>query len=99
MEKKIPLIKQMNGSIVSSAMSAIQTVLDNLTQKIDKYLAKANSYIDAATNRIKDIRKFISNIACQIAKYMKIVFDKMMEFAMKQFNNGMTAVVAALHSF
>tara|TARA_B100001564_G_scaffold359394_1_gene381015 strand:+ start:17899 stop:19512 length:1614 start_codon:yes stop_codon:yes gene_type:complete len=96
MEKKIPLIKQMNGSIVSSAMSAIQTVLDNLTQKIDKYLAKANSYIDAATNRIRDIRKFISNIACQIAKYMKIVFDKMMEFAMKQFNNGMTAVVAAL---
>ena len=96
MEKKICLVKPQNGNLVNSALTAIQTILDNLAQRIDKHLSRLHSYVDAATERIQDIRKYMSNIACQIAKYMKIIFDQMMEFQLKKLNINMSAVIAAL---
>ncbi len=96
MEKKICLVKPQNGNLINSALTAIQTILDNLAQRIDKHLSRLHSYVDAATERIRDIRKYMSNIACQIAKYMKIIFNQIMEFQLKKLNIGMSAVIAAL---
>ena len=96
MEKKICLVKPQNGNLITSALTAIQTILDNLAQRIDKHLSRLHSYVDAATERIQDIRKYMSNIACQIAKYMKIIFDQIMEFQLKKLNINMSAVIAAL---
>jgi len=78
---------------VQSALKAIQTELDNLTKDIDKILNAANSYIDAVTNLLGSIQSLISDIACRIAKYMKIVFDKIMEYVLKQINKSLSPTV------
>lgn len=78
---------------VQSALKAIQTELDNLTRDIDKILNAANAYIDAATNLLGSIQSLISDIACRIAKYMKIVFDKIMEYVLKQINKNLSPTV------
>ena len=69
-----------------------------MTKKIDKFLQSIQSYIDAVTNKIQDIRSFIRGISGEIAKYMKIIFDKVMEYAIKIINKQMNKVVAALPS-
>jgi uncharacterized protein YoxC len=78
---------------VQSALKAIQTELDNLTKDINKILNAANSYIDAATNLLGSIQSLISDIACKIAKYMKIIFDKIMEYVLKQINKSLSPTV------
>lgn len=83
---------------VQSAIKAIQTAIDNVTQKISKYLNAITSYIDAVSNTIDSLQKVISDAACEIAKYMKIIFDKIMEYALKILNKGLTQVVSALPS-
>jgi len=92
----IPLMKP--DDKIGSALKAIQTVLDNLTQKITKYLNAATSYIDAVTSKITEIQSLIANAACEIAKYMKIVFDKIMEYVLKQLNKNLTKAVSAIPS-
>ena len=82
--------------IVTSAISAIQTVINTLTQKLNSYLSAISSYIDAASNIISNIQNLIANAACEIAKFMKIIFDKIMEYALKILNKGLTKAVAAL---
>lgn len=72
-----------------SAMKAIQTILDELTKNIDKVLQTAQAYIDAASALISDIQRLISNAACEIAKYMKILFDKLMEYILKLTNKSL----------
>jgi hypothetical protein len=80
-------------NIVQSALKAIQTELDNLTKDIDKILNSALDYVDAVSNLLGSIESLISNIACKIAKYMKIVFDKIMEYILKQINKGLAPTV------
>ena len=85
----------------SSAMSGIQTALDNLMVKIDGWLATITSYIDAASaiiNSLKDMKSLLERIACEIAKYMKILMDKMMEYVLKMLNKTLTIAVAAIPS-
>ena len=82
--------------MVKSSLKAIQTVLDNLTKEIDKILNSALSYIDAVTNLLDSIENLISNAACEIAKYMKVVFDKIMEYILKQINKGLSPTVSQL---
>jgi hypothetical protein len=79
--------------IVQSALKAIQTELDNLTKDIDKILNSALDYVDAVSNLLGSIESLISNFACKIAKYMKIVFDKIMEYILKQINKGLAPTV------
>jgi len=79
--------------LVGSALKAIQTVLENLTAAIDKYLNAAQSYIDAVSNTITDIQSIVNNAACEIAKYMKIVFDKIFEYCLKQINAALAPTV------
>jgi uncharacterized protein YoxC len=95
-QEKIVILKPDN--LVESAVKGIQTVLDTLTQKINKYLNAIQSYIDAVSNTISNIQNLIANAACEIAKYMKILFDKIMEYVLKLLNKTLTKVVSAMPS-
>ena len=81
---------------VQSAISAIQTIITKLTDRLNSYLAAISSYIDAVSSTGDNVQKLISDAACEIAKYMKIIFDKIMEYVLKQMNKAMTNAVAAL---
>lgn len=95
-QENIIILKPDN--IVGSAIKGIQTAIDKLVQKISKYLNAITSYIDAVSNTINDIRSLFANIACEIAKYMKIIFDKIMEYVLKLLNKALTKVVSAIPS-
>ena len=83
--------------MVGSAMKAIQTIIDNLTKKIDSALQAAQSYIDAASNMKGEmenrIKKLIADVACTIAKYLKIIFDKILEYILKIINCALAKAV------
>jgi hypothetical protein len=92
--KKTVLMTTQNS--VQSAMKAIKTAIENLTSEINKILNTAAAYIDAASSILSDIRDIISIFACEIAKYMKIIFDKIMEYALKQINKSLNKTVPAV---
>lgn len=96
LQEKIPLMKPTDK--VGSALRNIQVVLDNLLQKIDKYLNAITSYIDAVTSNVTDLSSLILIASQEISKYLKIVFDKVMEYVMKQLNKELTKVVSATPS-
>jgi len=96
LQEKIPLMKP--DDVVGSAVKGIQIVLDNLTQKISKYLNAVSSYIDAVSNTISNLQQLVSDAACTIAKYMKIIFDKIMEYVLKLLNKTLTKAVSAIPS-
>lgn len=83
--------------ITNSALKAMQVIIENLTNDINKYLNAAISYIDAATNVLSQIQTLISNAACEIAKYMKIIFDKIMEYVLKKINKTLSPTVGLLY--
>ena len=91
----IPLMKP--DDPIASAMSSIQILLNELVKKLDSYLSAINSYIDGL-RRPFDMKKYIEDISCQIAKNMKFILDKIMEYTMKILNKALTNVVAALPS-
>ena len=95
-QEKIPLMKP--DDKVGSAIKCIQTVLDNLMQKINKYVNAISSYVDAVSNTISNLSSLIAKAACEIAKYLKIIFDKIMEYVLKLLNKELTKVVAAMPS-
>jgi hypothetical protein len=80
-----------------SAMKAMQTEIDNLTREIDKILQAGLSYVDAASQILSDIVALIADFACTIAKYMKIIFDKIFEYVMKQINKEMSKTVDTMY--
>ena len=81
---------------VQSAMKAIQTIIENMTAKVDKYLNATQSYVDAVSSGADELQKFIRDAAQQMSKYMKVIYDKIMEFVLKQLNIVMQKVVAAM---
>ena len=85
-------------SFPQSNSKALQTVLDNLVKKIEKYVNTFQSYIDKVSNTIEDIQQIMRNAARELAKYIKPMMDKVMEFVMKKMNQALTTVVAALPS-
>ena len=87
-----------NCSFTSSNSKAIQTALDNLVKKVEGYISTFQSYIDKVSNVIDDIRKVLNDVACEIARYMKPLLDKVMEFVLKKLNQALTKVVAAMPS-
>jgi len=95
--EKIPLMKPGENKI-ASALKCIQTVLDNLMREIKKYLDAITCYADAVSGLITSIQNLIAKAACIIAKYMKIIFDKIMEYVLKLLNKELTKVVAAMPS-
>ena len=82
--------------LVGSAMKAIQTEIDNLTKKIDSVLQAAQSYVDAASSLISDIQKLIADVACIIAKYLKLIFDKILEYILKKINCALAPATDAI---
>jgi methyl-accepting chemotaxis protein len=82
--------------LVGSAMKAIQTEIDNLTKQIDSVLQEAQSYIDAASSMIGQIQKLIADVACVIAKYLKIIFDQILEYILKQINCALEKATDAI---
>ena len=97
-DEKIVLLKPDPQEHVPSALKGIQTAIDNLITKIDSYLQAIQSYVDAVTNTISDLQALMKSFAQEIAKYMKVIFDKVMEFVMKTLNKALSKVVAALPS-
>ncbi len=83
---------------MESNQKAIQTALDRLVKKIEKYINTFQSYIDKVSNTIGDIQQVLRNAACEIAKYIKPLMDKVMEFVLKKLNEALTVVVAAMPS-
>jgi len=96
-KEKIPLMKPGENKI-ASALKCIQTVLDNLMREIKKYLDAITCYADAVSGLISSIQNLIAKAACIIAKYMKIIFDKIMEYVLKLLNKELTKVVSAMPS-
>ena len=101
-EEKIALMKPDPKEFISSSLKAIQTVIENLTNRIDTILQSLQSYADAITNNITDAQQAIQNIiqsaSREISKFMKPIFDKIQEFALKILNQGFNMIIAALPS-
>ena len=85
---------------VGSATKAIQTEVDTLTAKIDKFMGSRKQYVDAVSGppTKEEINKDIRDTACKISKFQKIIMDKISEYQSKKLNNELTAVVAAMPS-
>ena len=99
LEEKIVVMKP--GDPVKSAMIAVQTTLENLSKEIEHVQDAISSYsgaVAAVGNPVQSMQQLIQDTACQMAKYMKIVFDKIMEYVLKIMNKAMTKVVSALPS-
>ena len=97
-DEKIALLQPDSTSFISSALKGIQTAIENVTKKIDKYLQAFQSYVDAVSNVVNNIEKAVRDFACEVAKYVKQIFDKIAEYALKILNKGLNKVVAALPS-
>jgi len=87
---------------VQSAMKAMQTIIDTLTNKIDKFqkAIQGGGYIDmvSMTNPLEDMNREIDNSSQEMSKYMKIIMDKMMEFVNKTTNKELASAVSAMPS-
>ena len=85
---------------VGSATKAIQTEIDNLTTKVDKFLGARKSYIDAVSGPPSqdEINKEIRQTAVKVSKFQKIIMDKIGEYQTKKLNQALTTVVAAMPS-
>ena len=97
--EKIVVMKP--DDIVGSSMKAIQTVTENLSNELSYVQDALRSYtgaVSAIGNPAADMKKLIGDAACQLAKYMKIIFDKVMNYVLKILNKGMTKVVSSLPS-
>ena len=99
-DEKIVLMKPDPEEVVNSAMKGMQTAIENLTTKIDKVLQALQSYVDAVSlaTEFANMQKLIEDASAEIAKYMRIIFDKIMQYVLKILNEGLTKVVALLPS-
>jgi len=93
-KEKIPLLK----SDTESATKNIQIAVENLTAKQEKVMSAQQQYSDAVSNPEIDLEKEASDTANEIAKYQKIIYNKMMEYNLKKYNKEQKASVSALPS-
>ena len=87
--------------IVQSSLKAVQTVTENLSKEIEYVQDAIRRYsgaVSAVGDPVQDMKELIGKAACQIAKYMKVVFDKIMNYVMDTLNSSMTSVVASTPS-
>ena len=87
---------------VNSSMSAIQTIIDNLANKIDKYQKsiQVDGYIDAASQKNPKIKLDleIKRSSNEMSKHMRVITTKMMEYVNKTTNVELTSAVSAMPS-
>ena len=46
-------------------MKAIQTIIENITQKMDKYLNAIQSYVDTVSNTTGNLEDMIARVQCR----------------------------------
>ena len=92
--KKTALAKP--DDLVQSSIKSTQIVIDNLASSLDKYLNAIQNYTDAVSDTGTSIEDMLHKAACELTKYMKVIFDKVMEFVLKQLNIILSDVVSAL---
>ena len=93
-KEKIPLLK----GDTESATKNIQIAVENLTAKQEKVMSSQQQYADAVSNPEIDLEKETNDTAHEIAKYQKIIYNKMMEYGLKKYNKEQKASVSALPS-
>jgi len=73
-----------------SPMKSIQTIMENLTEKIQSIQKSLQFYANAAAlpvkNALKEIDRVISEAAAEIAKHMKEIYAKVQNFVTDTFN-------------
>ena len=86
--------------VVESSVKAMQTITDNLTTKVEKYMSSLGSYADAVSGppQEADLQKLVKDAACNMSKYMKVIMDKMMEYSNKTLNEELTETVSSMPS-
>ena len=87
--------------LTGSAMTSIQTALDNLINYIDGWVSTITSYSAAVgeiISSLQDIEGVLERIACEIAKYMKMILDKVMEYTLKLLNKTLAPIVSSIPS-
>ena len=78
--------------------------MDNLSVKADKFFKSQQEYgyVEAVSSKmggdIKELEAELRKSSKEIAKYMKVPFNKMMEYTSKTINKELTAKVSALPS-
>ena len=92
--EKLVLVK--SDKQVESATKAIQVATENLMAKMEKHLSGKQQYADAVSNPMIDMEKEVDDTAKEIAKYEKIIYNKMMEYTLKTYNKEQTKAVSAL---
>ena len=99
-KEKIVLMKP--DDIVTSSIKATQTAMDNLSVLADKMLKAQQDYgyIEAVSGApdMQLFKKKMEDTSKEIAKYMKVPFNKMMEYTNKNVNKELVAKVSALPS-
>ena len=81
---------------VESATKAIQLATENLMAKMEKHLSGKQQYADAVSNPMIDMEKEIDDTSKEIAKYEKIIYNKIMEYTIKKYNKEQAESVSAL---
>ncbi len=101
--EKIVLLKP--DDIVGSSITATQTAMDNMAAKADKYFKSLQTYgypeavsMPPGFNKPGDLNKYMEKTTQEISKYMKVPFQKMMEYTNKTVNKELTSKVSALPS-
>ena len=97
--EKIVLMKP--DDIVGSSIKATQTAMDNLSVKADKVFKSMQDYgyIEAVSGKnstLADLQREMESSAKEISKYMKVPFNKMMEYTSKTLNKELTKKVSSL---
>lgn len=85
-----------SNDLISSSLKSIRTILDNLTKQIDKILHAAESYVDTVSQIATSIKGLLANAACEIAKYLKFIFNKLFECLIKKVNKLMSTVIDSM---
>ena len=93
-KEKIPLLK----SDTESATKNIQIAVENLTAKQEKVMSAQQQYADAVSNPEIDLEKEKNDTSHEIAKYQKVIYNKIMEYDLKKYNKEQRTSVSALPS-
>ena len=98
LREKIVLMKP--NDIVGSSIKATQTEMDNLAKLADKFFKSQQEfgYIEAVSNSgtMDSLKREMENSSKQIAKYMKVPFNKMMEYTNKSLNKELQGKVSSI---
>ena len=93
-QEKVPLMKP--DDKVQSALKNMQTVMDNLSKKLDKGLKSYGSYLETATKPDMNFGALFEKAAADQSKYMKVLTNKMREYTQKKLGEELTKTVSSM---